>query len=181
MKPFPILKMGDPKLQTPAKVVADFSDPHLQKDIAELKFAMKTFGGVGISAPQIGINKRIILFGFEHSARYPTEKPVPFTILINPTYTTLTEQQEESWEGCLSVPGLRGKVPRFTRIEYSAFNLDGNEIKIIAEGFHARIIQHECDHLDGVLFPERIVDMKNFGFEELLWEKIYGVPYPVSS
>jgi peptide deformylase len=129
---------------------------------------MKQEGGVGIAAPQIGVNKRMVIFGFESSARYPNEKPVPFTVLINPVIEYLSDETADGWEGCLSVPGLRGLVPRFRHIRYSGFDLEGNAFTREADGFHARIVQHECDHLDGILFPQRIKDMRFFGFEDEL-------------
>ena len=127
---------------------------------------------MGIAAPQIGCNQRVIIFGFEKNQRYPTEKPVPFTVLINPTISVLTNDMVDGLEGCLSVPGLRGLVPRYHQIEYSGYDLDGRLITRVAEGFHARIVQHECDHLDGVLFPERIKDLRFFGFEDELTPRL---------
>ena len=133
-----------------------------------MKDTMLEEGGVGIAAPQIGCNKRVIIFGFEENSRYPNEKSVPFTILINPAYKILSNEMVDAWEGCLSVPGLRGLVPRYNQIEYSGYDPEGNLITRIAEGFHARVVQHEYDHLDGILFPQRLKDLKYFGFEDEL-------------
>ncbi|MFT3741394.1 MAG: peptide deformylase [Gammaproteobacteria bacterium] len=168
-----ILKMGEKRLQTRSQEVEVFSNA-LENLVETLHQAMQKQGGVGISAPQIGINKRVIIYGFEKSQRYPNEKPVPLTVLVNPVLTTLTDEVVEGWEGCLSVPGLRGKVPRYLEIHYAGYTPSGEKKEGIATGFHARILQHECDHLDGILFPERIKDLKNFGFEDIVWANIYG-------
>lgn len=166
-----IVKMGNEQLATPSIPVDDFTDPGLSRLIQDLEDTMKEKGGVGIAAPQIGCNKRIILFGFEQNKRYPNEKPVPFTILINPEYKSLSEEMVDGWEGCLSVPGLRGLVPRYNKIEYKGYDQKGVLISRIVQGFHARIIQHECDHLNGILFPQRIKDLRYFGFEDELTER----------
>lgn len=163
-----IVKMGNKQLSTPSLLVDDFHSLEIPTLIEDMRDTMKAKKGVGIAAPQIGCNKRIIMFGFEKNERYPNEQPVPFTILINPSYKVLSEENIESWEGCLSIPGLRGLVPRAYKITYSGYDLQGNKITRTAEGFHARVVQHECDHLDGILFPQRIKDMRNFGFEDTL-------------
>lgn len=173
-----LLKMGDPKLFEVSEPVEKFNNPELNELIQDMLDTKEASGGVGIAAPQIGINKRIMIFGFEGSVRYPNEKPVPLTILINPEIFPLTDEKIEGWEGCLSVPGMRGMVPRFKKIKYTGFDPQGNKIEIIAENFHARMVQHECDHLDGILYPMRITDMKNFGYEDVLWEKITRVATP---
>lgn len=167
-----ILKLGNDKLATPSESI-DFllecENKSLRQVITDMQETMLANKGVGIAAPQIGINKRIIMFGFDKNERYPNESALPFTILVNPTFKVLSEKLSDGWEGCLSVPGLRGLVPRFEKIEYSGYDLmTGNFIKRMAEGFHARIIQHECDHLDGILFPQRLKDINSFGFEDEL-------------
>jgi peptide deformylase len=129
--------------------------------------------GVGIAAPQIGVYVRVIMFGFEHNDRYPDKDAVPFTILINPSYEPLSDEKEEEWEGCLSIPGLRGLVSRFKKIKYSGYDPQGHFIEREAEGFHARVVQHECDHINGFLYPQRMNNMKHFGFEEEMWERLY--------
>ena len=162
--------MGNQQLATPSDMILDLDSslPEILMLIQDMKDTMETRGGVGIAAPQIGCNKRVIMFGFEKSGRYPNEKPVPFTVLINPTFTILSHERVDGWEGCLSVPGLRGLDSRFNRIEYSGFDEQGRIIKRIAEGFHARVVQHECDHLNGILFPQRLKDLRLFGFEDEL-------------
>ncbi|OGT36167.1 MAG: peptide deformylase [Gammaproteobacteria bacterium RIFCSPHIGHO2_12_FULL_37_14] len=159
-----VVKLGNTQLATPSLKVNDFHDPQLIKLIQDMKDTMNEKKGVGIAAPQIGVNLRVVIFGFEKSERYPNEAPVPFTILINPIIEILSDEMVDGWEGCLSVPGLRGLVPRYQKIKYTGLDLDQNPIERIAEGFHARIIQHECDHLDGILFHRRIKDMRYFGF-----------------
>ena len=165
-----VVKMGNQQLATPSEAVIDLdkSLPEVLAIIQDMKDTMLERGGVGIAAPQIGCNKRIIMFGFEISYRYPNAKPVPFTVLINPTFTSLSDEMVDGWEGCLSVPGLRGLVPRYNRIEYSGYDPEGNYVTQVAEGFHARVVQHEYDHLDGILFPQRIRDLRYFGFEDEL-------------
>ena len=166
-----VVKLGNQQLATLSLPVTDFLDPALFELIQDMKDTMAEKGGVGIAAPQIGCNLRVIMFGFEKSIRYPNEAPVPFTILINPVIEILSDEMSDGWEGCLSVPGLRGLVPRYQKIKYTGFDLEKNPIERIVEGFHARIIQHECDHLDGILFPLRIKDMHHFGFEDEIIKK----------
>lgn len=173
-----VMKMGNKQLASPSLAIEDFATANLFELIQDMQDTMKEKGGVGIAAPQIGCNKRVIIFGFERSERYPNEKPVPFTVLINPTYEALSDEITDSWEGCLSVPGLRGLVSRYKKIKYSGFDPEGNLISRIAENFHARVIQHECDHLDGILFPQRLKDIRLFGFEDEIWETIYNVKKP---
>lgn len=164
-----VVKMGNPQLGTPSvRVDLDKTYTDIVQCIQDMQDTMIQEKGVGIAAPQIGINKRIVMFGFEKNRRYPLEEAVPFTVLINPTIKVLSPELIDGWEGCLSVPGLRGLVPRFKTIEYTGYDLDGQMIKRVAEGFHARMVQHECDHLDGILFPQRIKDMRFFGFEDEL-------------
>lgn len=163
-----VIKMGNKQLATPSLPVTDLSKDEINKIIIDMQNTMKEKGGIGIAAPQIGYNHRIIMFGFDKSERYPNEKPIPFTILINPKFEVLSDEMVDGWEGCLSVPGIRGLVPRYNKIKYSGHDPDGHIISRTVEGFHARVIQHECDHLDGILFPQRIKDMKFFGFEDEL-------------
>lgn len=169
-----VIKMGNVKLKTPSSSVTDFTSIKIKELINDMRDTMAEKGGVGIAAPQIGCNLRVIMFGFENNPRYPNEKPVPFTVLINPDFEKLSDEMVDDWEGCLSVPGLRGLVTRHKMIRYSGYDLEGNPISRIAEGFHARVVQHECDHIDGILYPQRIKDIKFFGFEEELKEIIWG-------
>ena len=169
----PVIKMGNPQLARASDLVDwDKSLPSLLTLIQDMKDTMEAQGGVGIAAPQIGCNLRVIMFGFETNTRYAKEASVPFTVLINPTITILSDEMVEAWEGCLSVPGLRGKVPRYHRIEYSGYGLDRNQITRIAEGFHARVVQHEYDHLEGILYPQRMKDLQSFGFEDEIASQI---------
>jgi peptide deformylase len=164
-----ILKMGDPRLLRMARPVEDIQAPALKAVIADMYETMHAAKGVGLAAPQIGVDLRLMIFGFDANPRYPEEPPVPVTTLINPWLEILTGETEEGWEGCLSVPGLRGLVPRATRIRYGGALQDGSELAREAHGFHARVFQHEFDHLNGVLYPHRIRDMTKFGFIEALF------------
>jgi peptide deformylase len=164
-----ILKMGDPRLLRVAKPVTEFGTPELKALIADMFETMKAANGAGLAAPQIGVDLQLVIFGFQSNQRYPEAPPVPPTVLINPTITPLSEVMVEGWEGCLSVPGLRGVVERFERLHYSGFDADGQVIEREAEGFHARVVQHECDHLIGVLYPSRIKDFGRFGFTSVLF------------
>ena len=164
-----ILRMGDPRLLRMAEAVEHFGSVELQVLIEDLHETMQVADGVGIAAPQIGVNLQLVLFGFEHSDRYPEAPEVPYTVLINPSITPLGADEEEDWEGCLSVPGLRGLVPRWRRIRYQGFDAQGAVIDREAEGFHARVVQHECDHLIGRLYPTRIRDLTQFGYIEELF------------
>lgn len=167
-----ILRMGDPFLMKSAAAVDQFDTPALHQLIADLFDTMHAAGGAGIAAPQIAEGLRAVVFGFEKNARYPNRPPVPTTVLINPVIEPLSDATDEDWEGCLSVPGLRGKVPRYTHIRYSGFDQFGVAIEREVHNFHARVVQHECDHLDGILFPMRVRDMTQFGFlDELLATK----------
>ncbi len=172
-----VLKMGTLSLSERSTEITEFVCARLYDLITDLKEVLAKEGGVGIAAPQIGVNQRVVIFGFDSNVRYPNEKPVPFTVLINPVIIPLSEEKVDGWEGCLSVPGLRGKVPRYQKIRYIGFNEEGERIERVAENFHARIVQHECDHLDGILYPERMTNMRDFGFESAMWERLYGVPY----
>lgn len=164
-----ILKMGDARLLQVAQPITEFDTPELDALIADMFDTMEDAGGVGLAAPQIGVDLQLVIFGFERSDRYPDAPAVPFTILLNPVITPLSEEQEDGWEGCLSVPGLRGAVPRYTSIRYQGQDPKGNAIDRVAEGFHARVVQHECDHLIGRLYPSRIKDFTRFGFTEILF------------
>ncbi|MDB6060188.1 MAG: peptide deformylase [Verrucomicrobiaceae bacterium] len=164
-----ILRMGDPRLLRVAKDVEHFDTDELHQLIADMFDTMRATNGVGLAAPQIGVDLRVVVFGFDSNPRYPNAAPVPQTILINPILTPLSAAQEDGWEGCLSVPGLRGLVPRFRQLKYTGFDIKGNPIERIAEDFHARVVQHECDYLDGILYPMRIRDMTKFGFNESLF------------
>ena len=171
-----VVKMGNKQLATPSEQVIDLEKffTEMVALVQDMKDTMEAKGGVGIAAPQIGCNKRVIIFGYEKNNRYPNERPVPYTVLINPTYHALSDERVDGWEGCLSLPGLRGLVSRFNRIEYSGYDLDGRLITRVAEGFHARVVQHECDHLDGILFPQRLQDLRFFGYEDELSDRLYG-------
>ncbi|WP_019141084.1 peptide deformylase [Noviherbaspirillum massiliense] len=164
-----ILKMGDPRLLRQAEPVTAFGTPELEQLIRDLFDTMHAANGAGLAAPQIGVNSQVVIFGFRQSQRYPDAPPVPETVLINPVLTPLSEDKEEDWEGCLSVPGLRGMVPRWTRLRYEGFDQHGSRISRDVEGFHARVVQHECDHLAGILYPMRITDFSRFGFTEILF------------
>lgn len=164
-----ILKMGDPRLLRVAAPVLEFGSHELQVLISDLLDTMHAASGAGLSAPQIGVDRAVVVFGFEHNPRYPEADPVPETILINPVIEPLSEAQEEDWEGCLSVPGMRGRVPRYTTIRYRGRDAQGQAIERTATGFHARVVQHECDHLIGKLYPMRIRDFTSFGFTSVLF------------
>ena len=161
--------MGDPRLLRRAQEVSAFDTPKLHALIADMQETMLAQEGVGLAAPQIGVDLRIVIFGFDESPRYPDAESVPYTILINPVLTPLSDETETDWEGCLSVPGLRGMVPRWKRLRYTGFDLFGQPIDRSVDGFHARVVQHECDHLDGVLYPMRVRDFSQFGFTEELF------------
>ncbi|TAM11291.1 MAG: peptide deformylase [Nevskiaceae bacterium] len=171
-----ILKMGDARLLDHAQTVKEVPSAALDALVADLFDTMRAAGGVGLAAPQIGVGLRVVIFGFEHSARYPDAEPVPQTVLVNPEITPLGEQMVNDWEGCLSVPGLRGVVPRHQQIHYRGVDPQGNIIERVAEGFHARVVQHECDHLDGVLYPMRIQDFTHFGFLDVLFPEVSDQP-----
>ena len=169
-----LLRMGDARLLQPAAPVGEFGTVVLAALVEDLFDTMAAHGGVGLAAPQIGVGLQVVIFGFERSERYPDAAPVPRTILVNPVITPLTEDREEGWEGCLSVPGLRGMVPRATHIHYNGFTPAGEPIERFAEGFHARVVQHECDHLAGVLYPMRVRDFRRFGFTDVLFPELSG-------
>lgn len=161
--------MGDPRLLRIAESVSSFGTPELDALLRDMLDTMLALDGAGLAAPQIGVSTRVVIFGVTANPRYPDAQPVPQTVLINPVITPLDDSREEGWEGCLSVPGMRGLVSRYRRLRYTGFDSTGTVIDRIAEGFHARVVQHECDHLDGILYPMRISDMRNFGFTEELF------------
>ena len=169
-----ILKMGDPRLLKPAEQVEPeaFGSPGLRALITDLKDTMAAAQGAGLAAPQIGVDLAVVIFGFGRSQRYPDAPTVPETVLINPVITPLSDAEDEGWEGCLSVPGLRGVVPRWARIRYSGFDVDGQPIEREASGFHARVVQHECDHLIGKLYPMRVRDFSRFGYTSVLFPEL---------
>ncbi|MDF1756747.1 MAG: peptide deformylase [Legionellaceae bacterium] len=163
-----VVKMGDTQLATPSIPITDIFDDSVASIVKDMQDTMIAEDGVGIAAPQIGYNVRIIIFGFEDSSRYPDEYDIPYTVLINPSFEPISDEMEDGWEGCLSVPGMRGLVPRYTAIKYSGYNLDGELISREVDGFHARVVQHEYDHIEGILYPIRIKDLRFFGFEDSL-------------
>ncbi len=164
-----VLRMGDPRLLRVAKPVEAFDTPALRELIADLFDTMRALNGAGLAAPQIGVDLRVVIFGFTASPRYPDAEAVPETILVNPVLTPLSDEMEEGWEGCLSVPGLRGVVPRYRSLRYRGFDEGGGPIDRSVSGFHARVVQHECDHLDGILYPMRVRDFSRFGFNDVLF------------
>lgn len=167
-----ILKMGDARLLQKARPVTQFNTPELRLLIDDMFDTMEHANGAGLAAPQIGVDLQVVIFGFDRNPRYPDAPTVPKTVLINPVLEPLSDEMEEGWEGCLSVPGLRGVVPRHTRLRYAGFDMMGNPIERVADGFHARVVQHECDHLIGVLYPMRIKDFTRFGFTEILFPEL---------
>ena len=163
-----VLYMGDPRLLEVAAEVTAFDTPALHALVQDLMDTMHAEEGAGLAAPQIGVGLRVVVFGFDENVRYPDAESVPETMLVNPLIKPLSEQRDDDWEGCLSVPGLRGMVPRYTHIRYSGYDHTGKPIEREAHDFHARVVQHECDHLDGILYPQRMTDMRQFGFTETL-------------
>ena len=171
-----ILKMGDARLLRVAQPVTAFDTPELRALIADMFDTMAAANGAGLAAPQIGVDLQLVIFGFERNQRYPDAPAVPKTVLINPVITPLDDAVEEGWEGCLSVPGLRGVVPRFSRIRYTGMDAEGRPIDREAEGFHARVVQHECDHLIGRLYPTRMTDLTKLGFTSVLFPELGDQP-----
>ena len=161
--------MGDPRLLEPARAVERFDTLELHALIADMDETMKALDGAGLAAPQIGVGLQVVIFGVEHNPRYPDAEPVPYTVLINPILAPVGADMEEGWEGCLSVPGMRGLVPRYKHLRYQGRDSKGGAIDRTVSGFHARVVQHECDHLAGILYPMRIRDLRNFGFNEELF------------
>lgn len=167
--------MGHPLLRQVAPPVTRF-DAALSALLADMDDTMRSLNGAGIAAPQIGVSLRVVIFEVQENPRYPDVDPVPYTVLINPQLTALAEEQEEGWEGCLSVPGMRGLVPRYRRLRYRGLDSNGAPLERTVEGFHARVVQHEVDHLDGVLYPQRVRDLRNFGFEDALAGQMSPMP-----
>jgi len=165
----PVLRMGDPLLLQKAAPVEVFDTPELHALIQDMEDTMAHMNGAGIAAPQIGVSLRVVIFGVGANPRYPDAEQVPYTILINPTLNPVGENIEDGWEGCLSVPGMRGIVPRYERLHYTGFDQYGKPMDRLVSGFHARVVQHECDHLDGILYPMRIKDLSNFGYIDVLF------------
>lgn len=164
-----VLRMGDPRLLEKAQPVAQFGTPELVALLADMRDTMAHHNGAGLAAPQIGVALRVVIFGVHANPRYPRAEEVPDSVLINPVIEPLAADQEEDWEGCLSVPGMRGMVPRFRYLRYAGYDEQGRRFERMVEGFHARVVQHECDHLDGILYPMRIRDLRKFGFNEALF------------
>ena len=164
-----VLRMGDPRLLAVASPVQDVHAAELKSLLADMRETMAHLNGAGLAAPQIGVGLRVVIFGVKANPRYPDAEEVPDTVLINPVLEAISNEIEEAWEGCLSVPGMRGVVPRLKRLKYSGFDEQGKRFERTVENFHARVVQHECDHLDGILYPMRIRDMSKFGFIEELF------------
>jgi len=168
-----ILRMGDPRLLRVSEPVRDFEADGIKDLLVDMFDTMRAANGAGLAAPQIGVPLRVVIFGSDDPAarnpRYPDADPIPSTVLINPVLTALSDEMEEGWEGCLSVPGLRGVVPRYRRLRYAGVDAKGNPIDRVVDGFHARVVQHECDHLDGVLYPMRMPDLSRLGFTDVLF------------
>jgi peptide deformylase len=165
----PVLRMGHPLLQQVAAPVAHFGTRELRDLADDLLDTMRALDGAGLAAPQVGVSLRVVLFEVNGNPRYPQAEAVPRTLLVNPVLTPLDDETEEGWEGCLSVPGLRGRLPRYRRLRYRGYDLHGAPIDRTVEGFHARVVQHEVDHLDGILYPMRLTDLRNFGYQDVLF------------
>jgi peptide deformylase len=165
----PVLRMGEPLLLAKAEPVGQFDTPALHALIQDMQDTMQSMNGAGIAAPQIGVSLRVVIFGVGSNPRYPDAEQVPYTVLINPVLKPIGEEMDDGWEGCLSVPSMRGIVPRYTRLHYTGFDQYGQAIDRLVSGFHARVVQHECDHLDGILYPMRIQDLSNFGYTDVLF------------
>jgi peptide deformylase len=164
-----VLRMGDPRLLEHAHEVERFGTPELDELLRDMHDTMEALNGAGLAAPQIAVPLRVVVFGLKSNPRYPDAEAVPYTVLINPVIAPLGEDKEEGWEGCLSVPGMRGLVPRWRALHYRGYDSQGEAIDRTVSGFHARVVQHECDHLDGILYPLRIPDLRNFGFHDVLF------------
>ena len=164
-----VLKMGDPMLLQVAAPVANFDSRELHELLIDMRDTMEALNGAGIAAPQIGVSQQVVIFGFKSNPRYPDAEAVPFTVLINPTLEPIGTELEDGWEGCLSVPGMRGIVPRYKQLRYAGFDEKGQRIDRTVSDFHARVVQHECDHLQGLLYPMRIKDFRTFGFVDTLF------------
>jgi peptide deformylase len=165
----PVLRMGDPRLLERSRPLEAFGTSDLRELIGDLRDTMAHLNGAGLAAPQIGVPLRVVIFGVKANPRYPDAEDVPDTVLINPVVEPIGREMEDGWEGCLSVPGMRGVVPRWKRVRYRGFDEKGESIDRTVEGFHARVVQHECDHLDGILYPMRIEDFSQFGYVDVLF------------
>jgi peptide deformylase len=172
----PVLRMGHPVLRQVASPVERFGTAELRELVHDMDDTMRSLNGAGLAAPQVGVSRRVVIFEVTANPRYPHAEAVPYTVLVNPTLEPLGSEQEDGWEGCLSVPGLRGLVPRFSRLRYRGFDLEGHPIDRTVSGFHARVVQHEVDHLDGILYPMRIADLRNLGFEDVLFPAGASLP-----
>ena len=164
-----VLRMGDSLLLEKAQPITQFNTPELHALINDMQDTMQAMDGAGIAAPQIGVSLQVVIFGVGKNPRYPDAEQVPYTVLINPTLSFVGDEMEDGWEGCLSVPGMRGVVPRYTRLHYTGFDHFGAPIDRLVSGFHARVVQHECDHLMGILYPMRINNLKDFGYTDVLF------------
>jgi len=170
-----VLRMGDPRLLQCSLPVTEFGRSRLLELVQDMRDTMADLDGAGLAAPQIGVLLRVVIFGVHSNPRYPDAEEVPDTVLINPELEPLGEEMDEAWEGCLSVPGLRGVVPRHLRLRYTGFDQHGSRMDRTVNGFHARVVQHECDHLDGILYPMRVRDFSRFGFTDVLFPDGVGV------
>ena len=164
-----VLRMGDPRLLEVSREVVKFGTPELEALVQDMRDTMAALDGAGLAAPQIGVSLQVVIFGVKRNARYPDAEEVPYTVLVNPVITPLTPETESGWEGCLSVPGLRGMVPRYTSVRYIGKDQHGKTIDRSVDSFHARVVQHECDHLNGILYPMRMTDFRTFGFTDVLF------------
>jgi peptide deformylase len=172
----PVLRMGHPVLTQVAPPVDRFGTAELRELVRDMDDTMRALNGAGIAAPQVGVSLRVVIFEVTSNPRYPQAEVVPYTVLVNPALEPIGTEQEEGWEGCLSVPGLRGLVPRYRRLRYSGYDLDGRPIDRTVSNFHARVVQHEVDHLDGILYPMRISDLRNLGYEDVLFPNASDMP-----
>jgi len=164
-----VLRMGDPRLLERSAPVSKFGTPELEALLVDMRDTMAARRGAGLAAPQIGVLQQVVIFGVERNERYPDAEPVPYTELVNPVLTSLSDERDEDWEGCLSVPGLRGVVPRYRNLRYEGFDPQGRPIRREVTGFHARVVQHEVDHLLGILYPMRMRDLSRFGYTDILF------------
>jgi peptide deformylase len=172
----PVLRMGHPVLRQVAAPVERFGTPELRALVRDMDDTMRALDGAGIAAPQVGVSLRVVIFEVTANPRYPQAEAVPYTVLVNPELEPIGADQEDGWEGCLSVPGLRGLVPRYRQLRYRGRDLDGQPIDRTVSGFHARVVQHEVDHLDGILYPMRIADLRNLGYEDVLFPGAHDLP-----
>lgn len=172
----PVLRMGHPTLRQVAATIDRLGTSELRELVQDMDDTMRALNGAGIAAPQIGVSLRVVIFEVTRNPRYPQAEPVPYTVLVNPVLEPIGTEREEGWEGCLSVPGLRGLVPRWRQLRYRGFDIEGRPIDRTVGGFHARVVQHEVDHLDGILFPVRIADLRNLGYEDVLFPDALDLP-----